>query len=139
VIQFRLDMGSGVPPYLQIVRQVEHAVRLGLLQTGDRLPTVKEIAVSLALNPNTVLKAYRELDHRGLTVGKVGSGTFIQSSRRIVSPAQLKLLRRSLHNWMRGARAARLTDEDVDAFVEDAKKDIPEQDGEVLRHKSGDR
>jgi GntR family transcriptional regulator len=137
VIQFRLDMGSGVPPYLQIVRQVENAVRLGLLQTGDRLPTVKEIATSLAVNPNTVLKAYRELDHRGLTVGKVGSGTFIQSSRAAVSPAQLKLLRRSLHNWMRGARAAGLTDADVDAFVEDAKKDIPEHDAEGLHDESG--
>jgi GntR family transcriptional regulator len=131
VIQFRLDMGSGVPPYLQIVRQVEHAIRLGLLQTGDRLPTVKEIASALAVNPNTVLKAYRELDHRGLTVGKVGSGTFIQSSLGTVSPAQLKLLRRGLHHWMHGARAAGLGDEDIDAFVEDAKRDIPEGDGEV--------
>src|SRR5215475_10417033 len=116
-------MGSGVPPYLQIVRQVEHAIRLGLLRSGDRLPTVKEIAGSLAVNPNTVLKAYRELDHRGLTVGKVGSGTFIQSSVDAVSPGQLKLLRRSLHQWMRGARAAGLSDEDIDAFVEDAKRD----------------
>jgi len=140
MIEFRLDTGSGVPPYLQIVRQVEHAVRLGLLQTGDRLPTVKEVASSLAVNPNTVLKAYRELDHRGLTTGKVGSGTFIQPSRSVVSPAQLKLLRRSLHNWMRGARAAGLTDADIDAFVEDSKKDIPElRNGEVRRHESSGR
>jgi len=140
MIEFRLDTSSGVPPYLQIVRQVEHAIRLGLLRTGDRLPTVKEVASSLAVNPNTVLKAYRELDHRGLTSGKVGSGTFIEPSRSVVSPAQLKLLRRSLHNWIRGARAAGLTDADIDAFVADARKDIPErQIGEVRRDESGGR
>src|SRR5262245_33917664 len=129
MIQFRIDPRSGVPPYLQIVRQVEHAVRLGLLQPGDRLPTVKEVAADLAVNPNTVLKAYRELDHRGLTAGKVGQGTFIQSSAvGAVSPAQRKLLRRSLHNWMRGARAAGLADADIDALVEDAKVEIPERE-----------
>ena len=125
MIQFRIDTRSGVPPYLQIVRQVEHAVRMGLLQPGDRLPTVKEIASELAINPNTVLKAYRELDHRGLTSGKVGSGTFIKASVTAVSPSQQKLLRRSLHNWMRGARAAGLADADIDALVEDAKTEIP--------------
>jgi GntR family transcriptional regulator len=125
VIQFRIDTHSGLPPYLQIVRQVEHAVRLGMLQPGDRLPTVKEVASTLAVNPNTVLKAYRELDHRGLTSGKVGQGTFIDSSVPSVSAGQHKLLRRSLHNWMRGARAAGLTDADVDALIEDAKTEIP--------------
>jgi GntR family transcriptional regulator len=128
VIQFRLDARSGLPPYLQIVRQVEHAIRLGLLQAGDRLPTVKEVASELAVNPNTVLKAYRELDHRGLTSGKVGQGTFIQSSVTAVSLAQQRLLRRSLHSWMRGARAAGLTDPDIDALVEDAKTEIPAQE-----------
>ena len=139
MIQFRLDTGSGVPPYLQIVRQVEHAVRLGLLQAGDRLPTVKEVATSLAVNPNTVLKAYRELDHRGLTTGKVGSGTFIQPSLSAVSPGQLKLLRRGLNNWVQGARAAGLTDADIDAFVEEAKQDNAEQHGEVRRDESSGR
>jgi GntR family transcriptional regulator len=128
VIQFRIDHRSGVPPYLQIVRQVEHAVRLGLLRPGDRLPTVKEIAGELAVNPNTVLKAYRELDHRGLTEGKVGQGTFITSSVSAVAPAERKLLRRGLHSWMRGAREAGLTDADVDAMVEDAKFEIPERE-----------
>lgn len=129
MIEFRIDARSGVPPYLQIVRQVEHAIRMGLLQPGDRLPTVKEVAADLAVNPNTVLKAYRELDHRGLTAGRVGQGTFIQfSAVGSVSPAQLKLLRRSLHSWMRGARAAGLADADIDALVEDAKIEIPEQE-----------
>lgn len=128
MIQFRIDPRSGVPPYLQIVRQVEHAVRLGLLQTGDRLPTVMEVAGELAVNPNTVLKAYRELDHRGLTEGKVGHGTFIKSSVSVVAPAQQKLLRRGLHSWMRGARDAGLSNADIDAMVEDAKFEIPERE-----------
>jgi GntR family transcriptional regulator len=114
------------------VRQVEHAVRLGLLQAGDRLPTVKEIAGALAVNPNTVLKAYRELDHRGLTEGKVGHGTFIKSSASssatAVSPARQKVLRRGLHSWVRGAREAGLTDADIDAMVQDAKFQIPERE-----------
>ena len=128
MIQFRIDPHSGVPPYLQIVRQVEHAVRLGLLQAGDRLPTVMEIAGELAVNPNTVLKAYRELDHRGLTEGKVGHGTFVKSSVSVVAPAQWKLLRRGLHSWMRGARDAGLSNADIDAMVEDAKFEIPERE-----------
>ncbi len=128
MIQFRIDTRSGIPPYLQIVRQVEHAVRLGLLRAGDRLPTVKDIAGELAINPNTVLKAFRELDHRGLTTGKVGHGTFINSSVSAVSPARQKLLRRGLHSWMRGARDAGLGDADIDAMVADAKAEIPERE-----------
>ena len=77
-IVFRLDPGSGVPTYLQLVQQVEHAIRLGYLGLGDRLPTVKEVVGSLAINPNTVLKAYRELEHRGLAAGRPGQGTFVQ-------------------------------------------------------------
>ncbi len=69
---FRLDPGSGVPTYLQLVQQVEHAIRLGYLSQGDRLPTVKEVVGSLAINPNTVLKAYRELEHRGLAAAGRG-------------------------------------------------------------------
>src|SRR5215510_11833413 len=76
-IAFRLDPGSGVPTYLQLVQQVEHALRLGYLGPGDQLPTVKEVVSSLAINPNTVLKAYRELEHRGLAAGRPGQGTFV--------------------------------------------------------------
>ena len=57
VIEFRLDQRSGVPTYLQLVQQVKHALRLGILQPGDQLPTVKEVVGKLAINPNTVLKA----------------------------------------------------------------------------------
>ena len=79
-IAFRLDPGSGVPTYLQLVQQAEHAIRLGYLGRGDRLPTVKEVVSSLAINPNTVLKAYRELEHRGLAAGRPGQGTFVQGT-----------------------------------------------------------
>ena len=81
MIEFRLDARSGVPTYLQLVQQVKQAVRLGILHPGDQLPTVKEVVSSLAINPNTVLKAYRELDQEGLAEGRRGQGTFISSSR----------------------------------------------------------
>src|SRR5437764_13073588 len=77
LIEFRLDVRSGVPPYLQLVQQVKQAVRLGVLQPGDQLPTVKEVVASLAINPNTVLKAYRELDREGLVDARRGQGTFL--------------------------------------------------------------
>src|SRR5260221_4752461 len=79
-IEFRLDLASGVPTYLQLVHQVEHALRLGYLAPGDQLPTVRDVVASLAVNPNTVLKAYRELETKGLTVGRPGPGPFIQAT-----------------------------------------------------------
>ena len=100
-IGFRLDPASGVPTYLQQVHQVEQALRLGYLQQGDRLPTVKEAVESLAINPNTVLKAYRELEHRGLAAGKPGQGTFIAGTLRRVGLAEQAALRKSLLDWLR--------------------------------------
>src|SRR5215207_3186509 len=80
MIEFHLDGGSGLSPYQQIVRQVRHALRLGLLNEGDQLPTVKDVVAALAINPNTVLKAYRELEHEGLVAGRPGVGTFVTRS-----------------------------------------------------------
>src|SRR2546429_1719960 len=77
MIDFHLDGRSGIPTYLQLVQQVRQAVRLGILRPGDQLPTVKEVVGSLAINPNTVLKAYRELDHEGVVEGRRGVGTFV--------------------------------------------------------------
>ena len=87
-VAFRLDHGSGIPTYLQLVQQVEQALRLGLLGPGDQLPTVKEMVGSLAINPNTVMKAYRELEHRGLAAGRPGQGTFIKAKLQRVSGAE---------------------------------------------------
>ena len=75
MIEFELDQRSGLPTYLQLVQQVRHALRLGLLQPGDQLPTAKEVVAKLAINPNTVLKAYRELERDGLVAARPGQGT----------------------------------------------------------------
>ena len=110
-IEFRLDPSSGVPTYLQLVQQVERALRLGSLQPGDQLPKVREVVAGLAINPNTVLKAYRELEHKGLASGRPGMGTFIEASLDPVTLPELAGLRRSLRRWLEGASDAGL-DED---------------------------
>jgi len=79
-IEYRLDPASGVPTYLQIVQQVEHALRLGYLKPGDQLPKVRDVVASLTINPNTVLKAYKELEIKGLAAGRPGQGTFVQAT-----------------------------------------------------------
>jgi DNA-binding transcriptional regulator YhcF (GntR family) len=106
-IAFRLDPHSGVPTYLQLVQQVEDALRLGQLVAGDQLPRVKDVVGSLAVNPNTVLKAYRELEHRGLTAGQPGQGTFVRATLGAPVGDQAAL-RRSLLRWLREARTAGL-------------------------------
>src|SRR5438309_4959504 len=111
VIQFRLDPRSGVSTYLQIVHQVRHALRLGILLPGDQLPTVKEVVGALAINPNTVLKAYRELDHEGLVEGRRGQGTFVSTDLPSLPPDDVKGLRSGLQRWIDRARAAGLDDD----------------------------
>ncbi len=118
MIQFRLDARSGVSPYLQIVHQVRHAVRLGILRAGDQLPTVKDVVGSLAINPNTVLKAYRELEHEGLVDGRPGLGTFVRASVGGPPPGNHAALRRGLDRWMRSALEAGLDLEDIRALFE---------------------
>ena len=116
MIEFRLDRGSGVATYLQLVHQVKHALRLGALRPGDRLPTAKEVVAQLAINPNTVLKAYRELEREGLVTAQPGLGTFV---RRALGGATLPdhtRLRRGLADWVRDARAAGLDQEDLEAL-----------------------
>jgi GntR family transcriptional regulator len=115
VIEFRLDARSGVPTYLQLVQQVKQAVRLGILHPGDQLPTVKEVVASLAINPNTVLKAYRELDLDGLVEGRRGQGTFVSSQPPPLQPDRVDALRATLRNWVDSARAAGF---DEDAMAE---------------------
>src|ERR1700739_1775748 len=94
VIEFHLDSKSGVSPYMQIVQQVRQALRLGLLEEGDQLPTVKEVVTSVAINPNTVLKAYRELEREGLVGARPGIGTFVTKTLGNVSIASHGPLRR---------------------------------------------
>ncbi|MGH8922722.1 MAG: GntR family transcriptional regulator, partial [Actinomycetes bacterium] len=107
-IEFRLDAASGVPTYLQLVHQVEHALRLGYLKLGDQLPKVRDVVASLAINPNTVLKAYKELETKGLTAGRPGQGTFIQATLGQVALPELAGLHKSLLGWLTTADAVGL-------------------------------
>jgi GntR family transcriptional regulator len=125
-VAFRLDHGSGVPTYLQLVQQVEQALRLGLLGPGDQLPTVKEMVGSLAINPNTVMKAYRELEHRGLAAGRPGQGTFIKAKLQRVSGAAQAALVRRMADWMRDAMAAGLDDQSITAMFSAVLRDLRE-------------
>jgi GntR family transcriptional regulator len=120
MIEFRLDSRSGVPTYLQLVHQVRQAVRLGLLQPGDQLPTVKDVVGGLAINPNTVLKAYRELDHEGIVEGRRGQGTFVSSDLPPSTPGDYSALRSSLGQWVERARKAGLDEEAIGALFADA-------------------
>ena len=113
-IEFRLDPGSGVPTYLQLVQQVEHALRLGYLKPGDQLPKVRDVVADLAINPNTVLKAYKELETKGLAAGRPGQGTFVQATLTQVALPELAGLRRSLQGWLASADQAGL---DADGMV----------------------
>jgi GntR family transcriptional regulator len=119
VIEFHLDSRSGVSPYLQLVHQVRQALRLGLLHEGDQVPTVKEVVARLAINPNTVLKAYRELEHDGLVSARPGIGTFVTKTLSDSSLAAHGPLRQDLQRWFAKARRAGLDDESIEALFRD--------------------
>lgn len=115
-IDFRLDPASGLPTYLQLVQQVEHALRLGYLRVDDQLPTVRDVVTSLAINPNTVLKAYRELESRGLASGRPGQGTFIKGTLGRADFPGLAGLRDDLRQWMESAETAGLDEDGMAAL-----------------------
>ena len=119
MIEFHLDTRSGVAPYLQVVHQVRQALRLGLLREGDQLPTVKDVVARLAINPNTVLKAYRELEHEGLVAARPGIGTFVTRTLSDGSLAAHAGLRRALLRWFADARRAGLDDESIEALYKE--------------------
>jgi DNA-binding transcriptional regulator YhcF (GntR family) len=119
MIEFHLDSRSGVSPYLQLVHQVRHALRLGLLSEGDQLPTVKDVVARLAINPNTVLKAYKELEHAGLVAARPGVGTFVIKTLSDASLAAHGPLRQELNRWFAKARRAGLDDESIEALFRD--------------------
>jgi GntR family transcriptional regulator len=118
VIEFHLDGHSKVATYMQLVQQVKQSLRVGLVEPGDQLPKVRDVAESLAINPNTVLKAYRQLEIEGLVEGRPGVGTFVRRSLAGPSLAAQKALRRDLVVWLRRARTAGLDQEDVVALVQ---------------------
>jgi len=117
VIEFRIDRRSGVPPYLQIVTQVRQALLLGRLQVGDKLPTARDVVASTTINPNTVLKAYRELEHDNLVEGRVGAGTFIT---RALAKAEIDIaspLGVELGQWIARATGLGLERHEIDALI----------------------
>jgi GntR family transcriptional regulator len=116
VIEFHLDTRSGVSPYLQVIHQVRQALRLGLLAEGDQLPTVKDVVARLAINPNTVLKAYRELEYEGLVAARAGVGTIVTRTLADESLAAHAPLRADLERWLASARKSGLDDESIEAL-----------------------
>jgi GntR family transcriptional regulator len=117
MITFRVDGRSGVPPYLQIVQQVRQALRMGVLNVGDQLPTVREVVAAVAVNPNTVLKAYRDLEREGLVEARAGQGTFVRRRPPGPPPGIHSRLGHSLAKWVREARQAGLDDESIESLL----------------------
>jgi GntR family transcriptional regulator len=128
VIEFHLNARSGVAPYLQLIHQVRQALRLGLLREGDQLPTVKDVVARLAINPNTVLKAYRELEYEGLVAARPGVGTFVTGTLGGGSLAAHGPLRRDLQRWLAKARRAGLDDESIEALFLSTFRSAAEED-----------
>jgi GntR family transcriptional regulator len=126
-IEFRLDPASGVPTYLQLVQQVEHALRLGYLNPGDQLPKIRDVVAALAINPNTVLKAYRDLEVKGLAAGRPGQGTFVRATLSQVALPELTALRRSLSGWLAAAEGAGLDEDGIVALFSSALRDFYER------------
>lgn len=127
MIEFSLDARSGVSPYLQVVQQVRRALRLGLLEKGDQLPTVKDVVARLAINPNTVLKAYRELERDGLVAARPGVGTFVTRTLASSSLAAHEPLRRDLVKWLAKARLAGLDDESIEDLFTNSFRSADEE------------
>jgi GntR family transcriptional regulator len=123
VVEFRVDRAGGMPAYLQLVRQVREALRLGWLTPGDRLPTVREVVATSGVNANTVLKAYRELEMSGLVEARQGAGTFVKASLGTASPEVMAKLRGLIADWVDEAREAGLDDEDIEALLRDVLTD----------------
>ena len=128
VIEFHLDGRSGVAPYQQLVNQVRQALRLGLLREGDQLPTVKDVVAMVAINPNTVLKAYRELEYQGLVAARPGIGTFVTGTLGNGSLAAHGPLRQDLRRWLARARQAGLDEDSIEALFLDTFRSAGEED-----------
>ena len=117
MLTFHLQSRSSLPPYAQLVEQVRQALLTNVLRPGDRLPTVKEVAAALAVNPNTVSKAYRDLEREGLVEGRQGVGTFAVRRPDGPPPSVQHQLSRGLHSWVERARMAGLSDPDIESML----------------------
>ncbi|WP_327183808.1 GntR family transcriptional regulator [Streptomyces sp. NBC_01334] len=140
MVEYRIDRHSGVATYVQIVQQTKQALRLGVLQAGDKLPTAREVVEATAINPNTVLKAYRELERDGLVEARRGVGTFVRRGLN-TTPADSPL-RAELDAWAVRAREAALDRDDVAALftaVLDEHFAVPDPNSRTDRHSRTDR
>jgi GntR family transcriptional regulator len=117
LISFRLDPRTGVAPYRQLVDQVRQAVSLGLLRAGDRLPSVREVVTQITINPNTVHRAYRDLEHEGVVEGRPGLGTFVVASSSQLASEDRENLISGLRDWVDRARLIGLDAEGIAALV----------------------
>ena len=131
MIEFQLDETSGVATYLQLVQQVHQALRMGMLEPGERLPTAQQVVARLAINPNTVHKAYRELEREGLVESRPGQGTFVLRTLAGSSLASHAALRRSLLGWLQSAYEAGLDGESVLALFMSTFQDAQNQGEET--------
>ena len=120
MIEFQLDETSGVATYLQLVQQVYQALRMGMLEVGERLPTAQQVVAELAINPNTVHKAYRELEREGLVRARPGLGTFVVRVPSGGDPATRSRFLAELTGWLQSARAAGLGPDDIEAIYRTA-------------------
>ena len=123
MIEFYLDPTSGVATYVQLVQQVHQALQLGLLEPGDRLPTAQQVVAALAINPNTVLKAYRDLEREGLVRARPGLGTFVVGQLPRTDPMAQARFRKSMSTWLRQARDAGLSGDEIEAIYRTAFRD----------------
>jgi GntR family transcriptional regulator len=123
MILFRLDRQSGVAAFRQIINQVRSAISLGMLRPGDQLPTVREVVKQIAINPNTVHRAYRELELLGLTEGRTGSGTFVRETLAPIPDEQPQLVAQ-LEQWMLHARETGLAVQAIAALFDEAIRSL---------------
>ena len=128
MIEFQLDTASGIATYLQLVQQVRQALQLGILEPGDQLPTAQQVVAKLAINPNTVLKAYRELELEGLAGTRPGVGIFVTRTLSDASLAAHGPLRQDLRRWLANARRAGLDDESIEALFLNTFRAAAEED-----------
>ncbi len=120
MIEFQLDEGSGVATYLQLVQQVHQALRVGILEPGDQLPTAQQVVAKLAINPNTVFKAYRDLEREGLVRARPGQGTFVVGTPPRNDPTAQARFLGSMTAWVSEARSAGLDPDDMEAIYRTA-------------------
>lgn len=130
-LAFHLDHRSGVAPYLQLVQQVKNALKLGILQVGDQLPTVRAVVTSLTINPNTVLKAYRELEREGLVASRPGQGTFVLRTLAGPDASHQTMLHAQLKEWIRTALELGFDQEGLQALFETTLYQVISEEPEI--------